>query len=118
ARIARDLNLNIFPLESGWTGGTAFGSERIHFIKDPKVALVGGSGVGATSYGMLWHTLDIDTPLPHSNLFIDSLRNTDLSKYNVLMFPAGTGYPDHLAQAGTPKLQAWPRNGWPIARTP
>src|SRR5207253_1248616 len=114
ARIARDLNLNIFPLESGWTGGTAFGSERIHFIKDPKVALIGGSGVGPTSYGMLWHTLDIDTPVPHSNLFIDSLRNTDLSKYNVLILPDGTGYSDHLGKTGIAKLQAWLRNGGTI----
>ena len=114
ARIARDLNLNIFPLESGWTGGTAFGSERIHFIKDPKIALVGGSGVGATSYGMLWHTLDIDTPIPHSNLFIDSLRNADLSKYNVLILPDGTGYSDHLGKSGIAKLQSWVRNGGTI----
>ncbi|HYS53710.1 MAG TPA: M14 family metallopeptidase [Thermoanaerobaculia bacterium] len=113
-RIARDLNLSIFPLESGWMGGTAFGSERIHFIKDPKVALVGGAGVAPTSYGMLWHTLDIDTPIPHSNLFIDSLRNTDLSKYNVLILPDGTGYSDHLGKNGISKLQSWLRNGGTI----
>jgi hypothetical protein len=114
SRIARDLNLNVYPLESGWTGGTAFGSERIHFIKDPKIALVGGSGVGATSYGMLWHTLDIDTPVPHSNLFIDSLRNADLSKYNVLILPDGTGYSDHIGKAGIAKLQSWLRSGGTI----
>ncbi|HEX9500850.1 MAG TPA: M14 metallopeptidase family protein [Thermoanaerobaculia bacterium] len=114
ARIARDLNLNVFPLESGWTGGTAFGSERIHFIRDPKIALVGGSGVGASSYGMLWHTLDIDTPTPHSNLFIDSLRGVDLSHYNVLILPDGGGYSDHLGKAGITKLQGWVRNGGTI----
>ena len=46
----------------------AFGSSKIHFVKDPKIALVGGPRVSATSYGMLWHTLDVDTPLPHTNL--------------------------------------------------
>ena len=30
---------------------------------------------------MLWHTLDVDTPLPHSNLSVESLRNVDLSEY-------------------------------------
>src|SRR5260370_4505363 len=114
ARIARDLNLNVFPLESGWTVGTAFGSERIQFIRDPKIALVGGSGVGASSYGMLWHTLDIDTPTPHSNLFIDSLRGVDLSHYNVLILPDGGGYSDHLGKAGITKLQGWVRNGGTI----
>jgi hypothetical protein len=113
-RIARELNLSVFPLDSGWTGGTAFGSERIHFIRDPKIALVGGAGVGATSYGMLWHTLDIDTPVPHSNLSVESLRNTDLSHYNVLVLPDGGGYSDRLGKSGISKLQAWVRNGGTI----
>ena len=111
AGLGRDLNLNLFPLESGWMGGTAFGSERIHFIRDPKIALVGGAGVGATSYGMLWHTLDIDTPVPHSNLSSESLRSVDLSHYNVLILPDGGGYSDRLGKSGIAKLQAWVRNG-------
>lgn len=113
-RIARDLNLAVYPLESGWTGGTAFGSGKIHFVRDPKIALVGGAGVGATSYGMLWHTLDIDTPIPHSNLALDSLRNIDLGRYNVLVLPDGSGYSDRLGKSGIAKLQAWVRNGGTI----
>src|SRR5204862_550642 len=31
-RITRDLNISVFPLESGWNGGTSFGSGRIHAI--------------------------------------------------------------------------------------
>ena len=114
ARMAHDLNVNIFPLDSGWTGGTALGSERIHYIRDPKIALVGGQGVGATSYGMIWHTLDFDTPIPHSNLVLDSVRNTDLSRYNVLILPDGGGYSDRLGKSGISKLQAWVRGGGTI----
>jgi zinc carboxypeptidase len=114
ARVAHDLNVTVFPLESGWTGGTAFGSQRIHFVRDPKIALVGGQGVGATSYGMIWHTLDIDTPIPHSNLVLDSLRNLDLSHYNVLIFPDGTGYSERLGKNGISKLQSWVRGGGTI----
>src|SRR5436190_4423095 len=110
-RITRDLNISVFPLESGWNGGTSFGSGRIHAIRDPKIALVGGPGVGATSFGMLWHTLDIDTPTPHSNLAVSSLRNIDLSRYNVLVLPDGGGYSDNLGKAGIAKLQAWVRGG-------
>src|SRR5712691_4253684 len=114
SRIVRDLNVTIFPLESGWTGGTAFGSERIHFVRDPKIALLGGAGIGATSYGMLWHTLDIDTPVPHSNLALESVRGLDLSRFNVLILPDGTGYADRLGKSGIAKLQAWVRNGGTI----
>ncbi len=110
-RMSREVRVTLFPLESGWTGGTAFGSERIHFVREPKIALVGGAGVGATSYGMLWHTLDIDTPVPHSNLALDALRNLDLSRYNVLVFPDGSGYADRLGKNVIAKLQSWLRNG-------
>lgn len=110
-KIVRDTAINFVPLESGWTGGTAFGSERIHFVREPKIGLVGGTGVGSTSYGMLWHTLDIDTPVPHSNLALDALRNADLSRYNVLVFPDGGGYSDHLGKRGIENLQNWVRNG-------
>src|SRR5437867_3842906 len=114
SRIVRDLNLAVFPLESGWTGGTAFGSQKIHYVREPKIALVGGAGVGATSYGMLWHTLDIDIPIPHSNLSLESLRNLDFSRFNVLILPDGDGYADRLGKNGIAKLQAWVRNGGTI----
>ncbi|HEY6844512.1 MAG TPA: M14 metallopeptidase family protein, partial [Thermoanaerobaculia bacterium] len=113
-RIGREENIAFAPVESGWTGGMALGSERIHPIRDPKIGLVGGPGVGATSYGMLWHTLDIDTPVPHTNLTLDSLRNIDLSHYNVLILPDGGGYSRALGKDGIARLQAWTRSGGTI----
>jgi zinc carboxypeptidase len=110
-RVARELSVAVFPLESGWTGGTAFGSQKIHFVREPKIALVGGAGVSAPSYGMLWHTLDIDTAVPHSNVSLDALRNLDLSRYNVLILPDGSAYLDRLGKNGVGKLQGWLRNG-------
>ncbi|HJT16251.1 MAG TPA: hypothetical protein VJ853_02640, partial [Thermoanaerobaculia bacterium] len=113
-RIGREENVAFAPVESGWTGGMALGSERIHPIRDPKIGLVGGPGVGATSYGMIWHTLDIDTPIPHTNLTLDSLRNIELSHYNVLILPDGGGYSRALGKEGIAKLQAWTRAGGTI----
>jgi Zinc carboxypeptidase len=110
-RIATETGASFVPLESGWTGGTALGSEKIHFVRDPKIALVGGAGIGSTAYGMLWYTLDIDSPIPHSNLALDTLRNVDLDKYRVLVFPDGEGYLDRLGKRGVEKLQAWIKNG-------
>ena len=110
-RIVRDTGIAVLPLSSGWMGGTAFGSERIHFVRDPKIALIGGRGLDAMSYGMLWHTLDIEVPVPHSNIALDALRNVDLSHYNVLIMPHGSGYADALGKRGIENLQNWIRNG-------
>src|SRR5258706_686413 len=108
-RIARDTAVATTPIDSGWTGATSFGSSKIHFVKDPRIALVGGPRVSATSYGMLWHTLDVDTPLPHSLLSVESLRNVDLSKYGVIVLPDGD-YGDRFGK-NAEKLKTWLNGG-------
>jgi len=108
-RVARETGVAVTPIDSGWTGATSFGSSKIHFIKDPRIALVGGPRVNATSYGMLWHTLDVDTPLPHTNLSTESLRNVDLSKYGVIVLPDGD-YGDRFGK-NAEKLKAWLNGG-------
>jgi len=105
--------VTVIALESGWMGGTAFGSERIRHVRDPKIALVGGPGSSATSYGMLWHTLDVDTPIPHTTLSAESLRNVDLDDYEVLVFPDGS-YADRLGKRGVEKVKAWVNDGGTI----
>ncbi|HEX9460300.1 MAG TPA: hypothetical protein VGA84_14200, partial [Thermoanaerobaculia bacterium] len=82
---------------------------KIHFVKDPRIALVGGPRVNATSYGMLWHTLDVDTPMPHSTLSVEALRNTDLSKYGVIVLPDGD-YGDRFGK-NAEKLKTWLNGG-------
>jgi len=109
-RITHDEGVAFVPVESGWTGGTALGSERIRFVRDPKIALVGGSGTNSTSFGMLWHTLDVDTPIPHSILSLDSLRSVDFAHYNVIVLPDGD-YADHLGKRGIEKLKTWINGG-------
>jgi len=111
--IARETAVSVAPLESGWIGGTAFGSEKIHHVKDPKIGLVGGPGSSASSYGMLWHTLDVDTPIPHTTLFTESLRAVDLHDFEVLVFPDGS-FADRLGKRAIEKIKAWVNDGGTI----
>jgi zinc carboxypeptidase len=111
--IARETAVAVVPLESGWIGGTAFGSEKIHHVKDPKIGLVGGAGSSASSYGMLWHTLDVDTPIPHTTLSAESLRNVDLHEFEVLVFPDGS-FADRLGKRGIEKIKGWVSEGGTI----
>jgi len=111
--IAQETAVAVVPLDSGWMGGTAFGSERIRHVEDPKIGLVGGAGSDATSYGMLWHTLDIDTPIPHTTLSAESIRNLDLHDYEVLVFPDGN-FADRLGKRGIDKIKQWVSDGGTI----
>jgi hypothetical protein len=108
--LVRESGVTIAPVDSGWLGATSFGSEKIRFVKQPKIGLVGGAGSDATSFGMLWHTLDIDTPVPHTVLFAESLRNLDLSKYEVLVFPDGN-YAERLGKRGVEKVKQFVSEG-------
>jgi hypothetical protein len=108
--LVREAGVSVVPLESGWMGGTGFGSERVRFVRDPKIGLVGGPGADSTSFGMLWHTLDVDTPVPHSTLSAETLRNLDLNQYRVLVFPDGS-YADRLGKRGIDKIKQWVSDG-------
>lgn len=107
--LTHETNAEIVPVDSGWTGTASFGSEKIHFVKTPKIALVGGPGTSSGSYGMLWHTLDIDTPVPYTNLAIEALKAVDLSHYDVMVLPDGD-YEGRFGKNGE-RLKAWLRNG-------
>jgi hypothetical protein len=109
-KLVAETGATLVPLESGWAGGTAFGSEKIHHVKDPKIGLVGGPGVSSSSFGMLWHTLDVDTPIPHATLQLESLRNLQLHRFEVLVLPDGA-YGDRLGKAGIEKLKTWVNDG-------
>jgi hypothetical protein len=111
--IAQASGVKVVTLESGWMGGTAFGSEKVHHVKDPKIGLVGGPGSDPTSFGMLWHTLDVDTPIPHNVLSAESLRNLELHDYEVLVFPDGN-YADRIGKSGIEKLKQWVSEGGTI----
>jgi hypothetical protein len=107
---AKRVPVAVVPLQSGWLGGTAFGSDKLRHVRDPKIALVGGPGSDPTSYGMLWHTFEVDTPLPHSRLNVESVRSVDLEKFEVLVFPDGN-YADRLGKSGMEKIRQWVRDG-------
>ena len=54
-----------------------------------------GAPVDAPAKG----TLDVDTPIPHNVLSVESLRNLELHDYEVLIFPDGN-YTDRLGKRG------------------
>ncbi len=105
---SRDTNATILPVESGWVGGMTLGSQHLRFVKQPRIAIAGGPSTDASSYGMLWHTLDIDVPVPHTNINFDSIGRIDLNHYGVIVLPRGRY---HLARNDIEKLEVWLRGG-------
>lgn len=109
-KLAGETAVSVIPLQSGWAGGTALGSDKIRHVEASKIGLVGGPGSDPTSFGMIWHTLDVDTPIPHSTLSAESLRNLDLDDYDVLVFPDGN-FADRLGSRGVERVKRWANDG-------
>ena len=81
----------LYPVSTGLvTKGKDLGSNDVNFIKPPKLAIVNGEGVSATAFGELWFLLEQDFQYPVSILPSQNLGGIDLSKYDVLILPAGS----------------------------
>ena len=114
-RAAEGTSIHITAVDSIWTEGTALGSEKIAYVRDPQIALVGGDGIDQNSFGMLWHTLDIETETPHTIVNADLLGSADLRQFRVVIIPdTGLSLLDRIGKNGVESLKAWVRSGGTI----
>lgn len=111
AAIAAVVPVDVVAVDSGWSGGLSFGSEKVVYVRDPKIAIVGGAGTASTSYGDVWHTFDQTTRIPYTALTLDRLDSADLSKFRVLILPDGTGYGSEIGKATGARLKTWVESG-------
>lgn len=109
--IAEEQHVSIVGVDEGWIGDFALGSGSIESFVDPRILLVGGSGTFSTSFGVLWHTLDVTVDIPHTVIDLDSLGRVELSHYRTIILPHGRGYGRVLQGDLKSRLAAWIRDG-------
>jgi hypothetical protein len=91
--------------------GVSLGAHDVVPVRAPRVALVGGGGVSATSYGAIWHLLDRQLELPHHRLETRTLGRVDLSRFDLLILPAGFGYDAWINRATADSIGRWVEQG-------
>lgn len=102
----------VIPVRTGMTeGGLDLGTGSAGFVTLPQVAVVAGEGVNSTSYGAHWFFLEEKLGLPFHALNLSALAGTDLSEFDVLVFPEGRGMQRALGEAGMEAIRAWVRGG-------
>jgi hypothetical protein len=80
----------LIPAATGFVDeGKDFGSGDLPLLKAPKVALVLGEDVSATEGGAVWYFMEQELKYPATVLSSNSLNNTDLKKYDVIILAAG-----------------------------
>lgn len=109
--ISETTGARFIATDEGWTGGTSLGSEAIEYIVDPRIGLLGGEGTSPSSFGALWHALDVDAGIPHTVLPLDRFSRIPLEDYRVLVLPRGSSYEERLGESGVARLREWLRRG-------
>jgi hypothetical protein len=95
--------------------GIDLGSDRVRFLRRPRVAVVADTPTSSTDYGALWHFFEQRLDLPFTALRAENLRGVDLAQYNLLVLPPdfgdGRGYPRFFDKSVQQKLNDWVRGG-------
>jgi hypothetical protein len=90
--------------------GFDFGSDKLHLIKSPAIAVVTGRSAAQNAAGEVWHFFDTQLKYPVSMINADDLPNIDLKDYNVLIIPDGS-YRFLGSKDDASDIKAWVRAG-------
>ncbi len=86
--------------------GNDLGTSDAYALRLPKVGLLSGAGIFASSYGAHWFFLEQALHLPFDALLADGLDDVDLSAYDVLILPEA-----RPRKATIDRLTAWVKAG-------
>ncbi len=114
--LATETKVDVIAVPSGLAeAGIDLGSNRVRFIRKPKVAIVMDRPVSETDYGALWFLFDQTIRMPFTAMPAEDLRGVELADYNVLIFPndfgTGRGWSRYVDKKLAEKVGSWVRNG-------
>lgn len=111
--LATSLGVTVYAMQAGYgdTSHVGLGSRTVQSVKAPAVAVVEDDMVDQTSFGAVWYLFERKVGLRFTPLRLSALRSADLSRFNVLIFPDGSGYANALGKAGMVNLKEWAQRG-------
>ena len=105
---------DVTTLESGFMdAGFDLGSEKIRYIKKPRVALITGKGSDANAAGEVWHFFDRQLHYPITLINADDVNNVNWKDIDVLIVPNGR-YKFLSDKDESADLKNWVRQGGKI----
>ncbi|MDB5201361.1 MAG: family carboxypeptidase [Ferruginibacter sp.] len=109
--LAKQFNNKITAVSSGFMeSGFDFGSDKLHLLKKPKIALVTGNGSSSGAAGEIWHLFEQQLNYPLTLVNAEDVDGTDWKEFDVLIVP--DGYYKFLGtKDAAGELRSWVRNG-------
>jgi len=97
----------IYALAGGnVVSGSDLGSNKFVVVKQPKIAMITGTGVNPIDAGEVWHLLDQRMNIPTTHLEPTVFNRVELDKYNTLILVGGT-----YNELNKEKLRNWVQAG-------
>lgn len=90
--------------------GISLGSNNMPVVRPARIGLISGEGVDSTSFGFLWSLLDRQIGVPHDRVDVATLRQIDLTDFDVLVLPGGS-YEDRIGERARTSLDTWIKEG-------
>ncbi len=111
-RAGETFHVELFPVSTSRSrSGPDLGGSHFPVLVEPRVGVLTGMPISPAAYGSVWHLLDQELNLRFSSLDVGRLGRTDLSRYNVLVFPPARGGADSyrkvLGAGGVDRLRRW-----------
>jgi hypothetical protein len=108
---ARETGARVAAIHSALVeAGADLGSSSVRPIPNPRVALVGGEGVSAYSFGAAWHTFDELLGYPVTRIQLAGLARA-VDDFDVVVIPSAYGVQSTLSEAGRDALRRWVQGG-------
>ena len=93
--------------------GFDFGSDKVHFIKKPNVAMLTGKGVSSGAAGEVWHLFEQQLDYPVTLINADEIDGAALKNIDVLILPDGN-YKFFNDKDATAEIKQWVHQGGKI----
>ncbi|MEO6489167.1 MAG: M14 family metallopeptidase, partial [Ferruginibacter sp.] len=120
SKISKFINLAeenkslVTAVSSGFMeSGFDFGSDKLHLLKKPAVAMLTGMNTSSTSAGVVWHLFEQQLNYPITLINGDDLKYANWKNFDVLIIPEGT-YKFLSDKEGSSDLKTWVRQGGKI----
>jgi hypothetical protein len=113
-RIGTERGVRIHATDTGWVDkGVNLGSNQVHYLKPPNIALVWGEPTQAYSAGWTRYVLEQMYGFQTTVITARTLLSGDLSRYNVLILPNlnSEHFASVMGESGTARVRSWVGEG-------
>jgi len=114
-QLAVETGVNVQSVSSGKMTDYDLGHSDTQTLKEPKIALMAGSGFSTGETGSIWLLLNNRFQMKPTLLEMSSLGRANLNEYNVIIMPSGRGAT--LSEPVKNKLGEWVRSGGTLIAT-